>query len=96
MKYAYLWYVKVSQEALKKMISDNKYAPNWVAKVREIVKKAGVKLLFIGTPYGTVEQYVVAIESDSPLDEHSKVNGEFYRIDPAFIEYAKTEIIALS
>ena len=96
MKFVYLWYVKLSQEGLKKMISDNKYGPNWVAKVKEVAKKAGVKLLFVGAPYGTAEQYVVAVESDSPLDEHSKVNGEFYRIDPAMIEYAKTEIITLS
>ena len=93
MKYVYLWYVKTSQEALKKMISDNKFGPNWVAKVKEVGKKAGVKLLFVGSPFGTPEQYVVAIESDHPLDEFYKVTGELYRIDPAMIEYAKTEIV---
>ncbi len=96
MKYVYNWYVKVSQDALKKMVTDNKYGPNWVAKVKEIGKKAaGVKLLFVGSPFGTAEQYLVALESDSPLDEFYKVTGEFYRIDPALIEYAKTEIILL-
>jgi hypothetical protein len=93
MKYVYNWYVKASQEGIKKMISDNKYGPNWVAKVKEVGKKAGVKLLFVGSPFGTAEQYIVAIESDHALDEFYKVTGELYRIDPAMIEYAKTEII---
>ena len=35
MKYVYNWYVKMSQDALKKMVTDNKYGPNWVAKVKE-------------------------------------------------------------
>ena len=96
MKYVYLWYVKVSQEALKKMVTDNKFGPNWVAKVKEVGKKAGVKLLFVGSPFGTAEQYVVAIESDNPLDEFYKVTGELYRVDPTMIEYAKTEIIMLT
>lgn len=96
MKYVYLWYVKVTQEALKKNITDNSYGSNWEAKVKEVCKKLKVKLLFIGSPYGTVEQYVVGVESDGTLDEFGKVSGEFYQIDPAFIEYAKTEIIVLS
>jgi hypothetical protein len=96
MKYVYLWYVKMSHEALKKAFSDAKYGPNWEAKVKEVCKKQGLKLLFLGSPFGTVEQEVVAIESDSPLDEFGKVSNEFYRIDPVLVEYAKTEIILLS
>jgi len=86
----------MSQEALKKNITDNKYGSNWEAKVKEVCKKQGVKLLFLGSPYGTVEQEVVGVESDGNLEEFGKVSGEFYRIDPAMIEYAKTEIIVLS
>jgi len=54
------------------------------------------KLIFLGSPYGTAEQYVVGIESNSLLDEFSKITSAFYRINPAMIEYAKTEIVVLS
>lgn len=71
------------------MVTDNKFGSNWVAKVKEVSKKACVKLLFVGSPFGTAEQYLVSIESDSPLDEFYTVNGELYCLDPTMIEYAK-------
>ncbi|MFH1180079.1 MAG: hypothetical protein V1710_06945 [Candidatus Bathyarchaeota archaeon] len=93
MKYVYLWYVKMTQEALKKNIADNKYSENWTAKARELCKKHGMKLLLLGSPYATVEQIVVGVETDVPLDEFGKLTTDLYHIDPAFIEYAKTMII---
>ena len=95
MKFVYLWYVKMSQEALKKEITDDKFVSNWVAKAKEICKKKSAKVLFLGDPYGTVEQFVIGIESDLSLDEFGKVSGELYRIDSAAIEYARTEIVVL-
>jgi hypothetical protein len=95
MKFVYLWYVKESREALKKEMTDDKFISNWVAKVKEICKKNSAKVLFQGDPYGTVEQFVIGIESDSPPDEFGKFSGEFNRIDPAVIEYTRTEIVVL-
>jgi len=96
LKFVYLWYVKESREALKKEMTDDKFVSNWVATVKEICKKNSAKVLFLGDPYGTVEQFVIGIESDIPTDEFGKVAGELYRIDPAMIEYARTEIVVLS
>ena len=95
LKFVYLWYLKESQEAVKKEIADDKFVSNWVAKVKEICRKKSVKVLFMGDSYGTVEQFVIGIESDIPPDEFGKVSGEFYRIDPAVVEYARTEIVVL-
>jgi hypothetical protein len=95
LKYTYLWYVKMSTEALKKNIADGKYYSNWAAKAKEVCAKNKEKLLFIGNPYGTVEQIVVAVESDKPLDEFSKLTSALYQIDPIMPEYARTETIML-
>lgn len=95
LKFVYLWYLKESQEAVKKEITDDKFVSNWVAKVKEICKEKSLKVLFMGDPYGTVEQFVIGIESDSPPDEFGKVAAELYHIDPAVIEYTRTEIVVL-
>jgi hypothetical protein len=93
MKYVYLWYVKMTQEAMQKFIADNKYIQNWLTKAKEAVKKHGMKLVVLGSPFATAEQIVVGVETDVPLDEFNKLGSDLYKIDPAFIDYAKTYII---
>jgi hypothetical protein len=93
MKYVYLWYVKMTQEALKKNLADSKYTQNWMTKARELCKKHEMKLIISGSPFATVEQFVLGVETDVPLDEFGKLTTDLYHIDPAFIEYAKTMII---
>jgi hypothetical protein len=46
----------MSHEALKKAFTDDKYGSNWVAKVKEVCKKQSIKLFFIGSPFGFIEQ----------------------------------------
>ena len=93
MKYVYLWYMKMTQEALHKNIADSKVSENWLAKAREAVKKHGMKLVVLGSPFATAEQFVVGVETDVPLDEFNKLGSDLYKIDPAFVDYAKTYII---
>jgi len=93
MKYVYLWYVKMSQEAFRKYLADSKYAQNWMTKAKETVKKHNMKLLIMGSPFATAEQFVIGVETDVPLDEFGKLTRDLYHIDPEFIEYAKTMTI---
>jgi hypothetical protein len=93
MKYVYLWYVKITHAAMKKHLADKSYGDNWLAKAKEVVKEHGMKLAILGSPFGTVEQFVVGVETDVSLDEFGKVTSDLYHIDPDFVEYGKTMII---
>ncbi len=93
MKYVYLNYFKMTQEAFQSFLNDATVISRWMEKVRELCKKQEVKLLILGSPYGLEEQLVVGIETDLGIDEFTKLKGELYRIDPKFIEYSKTTII---
>ena len=93
MKYVYLSYFKLTQEAFQRFLEDASIISDWMEKVRELCKRQDVKLLILGSPYGLEEQIVVGIETDLGVDEFTKLKGELYRIDPQFIEYSKTTII---
>ena len=93
MKYVYLWYVKITQTAMKRYLADSKYGRNWMTKAKEVVKKHNMKLVILGSPFATTEQFVVGVETDVPLDEFGKVTSDLYQIDPDFVEYGKTMII---
>ena len=93
MKYVYLSYFKMTQEAFQSFLDDATIVSHWMEKVRELCNKQGVKLLILGSPYGLEEQLVVGIETDLGIDEFTKLKGELYRIDSKFIEYSKTTII---
>ena len=93
MKYVYLWYVKITQTAMKKYLADSNYGQNWLTKAKEVVKKHDMKLVLLGSPFATVEQFVVGIETDVSLDDFGKVTSDLYHIDPEFVEYGKTMII---
>ena len=93
MKYVYLWYVKMTHAAMKKYLADRNYAQNWMAKAKEIVKKHDMKLIILGSPYATAEQFVVGVETDATLEGFGKLTTDLYHIDPEFIEYGKTMTI---
>ena len=93
MKYVYLWYVKITHTAMKKYLADSNYGSNWLEKAKEVVKKHEMKLVLLGSPFATVEQFVVGVETDVSLDEFGKVTSDLYHIDPEFVEYGKTTII---
>ncbi|MGD0804295.1 MAG: hypothetical protein ABSA11_09505 [Candidatus Bathyarchaeia archaeon] len=93
MKYVYLWFVKMTEEATKKYLVDVKYFPNWTTKAKEIINKYKMKIVVWGTPYYTVEQIVIGVETDASLEDFGKVAMELYHIDPAFVDYAKTLIV---
>ena len=93
MKYIYLSYFKLTQEAFQRFLEDASIIGDWMEKVRELCERPDVKLLILGSPYGLEEQLVVGIETDLAVDEFTTLKGELYRIDPRFIEYSKTTII---
>lgn len=83
----------MTQEAFKKNLTDSKYIQNWTTKAREVLKKNNMKIVVWGSPYDTVEQMVIGIETDASLDEFGKISTALYHIDPEFIDYAKTLIV---
>lgn len=93
MKYVYLWYVKITHAAMKKYLADSNYGDGWLAKAKEVVEKHDMKLVVLGSPFATVEQFVVGVETDVSLDDFGKVTSDLYHIDPEFVEYGKTMII---
>ena len=94
MKYVYLWFVKMTEGAFKKNLADNKYFQGWASKAKEILNKHKLKIVAWGSPYYTVEQVVIGVETDLSLDEFGKIAMELYHVDPDFIDYAKTLIIS--
>ena len=92
-KYVYLSYFKMTQDAFQSYLKDASVVPDWMDKVREICEKHKVKLIILGSPYGLEEQLVVGIETDAAVDEFTKIKTELYQIDTGFIEYSKTTII---
>ncbi len=94
MKFVYLWFVKMTEAAFKKNLADNKYSQGWQTKVKEILNKHKMKMVVFGSPYYTVEQIVLGVETDLPLDEFGKVAMELYHVDPEFVDYAKTLIVS--
>ena len=93
LKYVYLSYFKLTQEAFQSFLKDASIISSWMEKVRELCKKQGVKLIILGSPYGLEEQLVVGISADLGVDEFTNLKGMLYRIDPNFIDYSKTTII---
>ena len=94
MKFVYLWFVKMTEGAFKKYLADTKYSQNWMSKVKEILNKHKLKIVAWGSPYNTVEQIVIGVETDLSLDEFGKIATELYHVDPDFVDYAKTLIIS--
>ena len=92
-KYVYLSYFKMTQDAFHSYLKDASVVPDWMDKVREICEKHKVEPIILGSPYGLEEQLVVGIETDLAVDEFTKIKTELYQIDTGFIEYSKTTII---
>lgn len=93
MKYVYLSYFKMTQDAFQSYLKDASVIAGWMEKVREICKTHKVNLIILGSPYGLEEQLVVGIETDAAVDEFTKIKTELYQIDTGFIDYSKTTII---
>jgi len=92
-KYVYLSYFKLTQEAFQSYLEDSSVVSDWMDNVRAICEKHEVNLIILGSPYGLEEQLVVGIETDAAVDEFTKIKTELYQIDTGFIEYSKTTII---
>lgn len=92
-KYVYLCYFKLTQEAFQSYLEDASVVAGWMNKVRKICIKHGVDLIILGSPYGLEEQLVVGIETDADVEEFTKLKTELYQIDTGFIDYSKTTII---
>lgn len=92
-KYVYLCYFKMTQEAFQSYLEEASVVPDWMDKVRAICEKSKVNLIILGSPYGLEEQLVVGIETDLAVDEFTKIKTELYQIDTGFIDYSKTTII---
>ena len=92
-KYVYLCYFKLTQEAFQSYLEDETVGTDWMDNVRKVCEKHGVKLIILGSPYGLEEQFVVGIETDADVEEFTKIKTELYQIDTGFIDYSKTTII---
>ena len=57
---------------------------------RNHCEKSGVKLVFAGTPYTTVEESVFCYETEMPLAEFQEFKQHLYNLDRTLIDYAKT------
>lgn len=90
MKYLYLLYVDWSDKAQNWTIDDWK---KWVEDHRALCKKEGVKLLWDGIPYTTVESSAFFYESDMPLDKFHTFKAKVFALNGGgFIKYGNTHM----
>jgi hypothetical protein len=90
MKYLYLVYVDWSDKTQKWKTEDYK---KWVDEHSTLCKKEGVKLLWDGIPYTTVESSAFFYETDKPLTEfHMFKNKVFALQGGGLIKYGNTHI----
>ena len=88
--YKYLWFIKWSNESQKRAAKDPEFFTKWMEKHNKHCEKSGVKLVFAGTPYTTVEESVFCYETEMPLAEFQEFKQSLYNLDRTLIDYAKT------
>ena len=86
----YLWSIMWSGEAQKRAAKDPEFFDKGIKNHDEHCEKSGVKLVFAGTPYSTVEESVFCYETEMPLAEFQEFKQGLYDIDRSIIDYAKT------
>jgi len=90
MKYLYLLYVDWSDKAQKWKMEDWK---KWVDEHKALCKKEGMKLLWDGIPYTTVESSAFFYETDMPLTEFHTFKAKVFALQGGgWIKYGNTHI----
>ena len=65
----------------------------WVEDHRALCKKEGVKLVWDGIAYTTVESYAFFYDTDIPLDEFHKFKAKIFALQGGgIIKYGKTHM----
>lgn len=91
-QYVYLSFHKWTETALEK---DPEYwEKTWFPKHEKLCEEYGVKLLKVGIPFGTIEEFLSMYETDLPLAEYQKFRNAVTQIDEErLIAYTKTTIV---
>jgi hypothetical protein len=90
LKYLYLVYVKWTREAMAKGQEGFK---RWLKAHEKLCKDIGVKLLWDGIPYTTVEESAFFYETDMPLIDFHLFKAKVFDLEGGgWIEYGNTHI----
>jgi hypothetical protein len=87
----YLWFLSWNFSELTDALNeDPDFYEKWAKKRDEIWARHGVEQLYVGTPYGVVENRVSILKTELDLVEFGKARSEVIRINRKLINYGRT------
>ena len=87
----YIWFLSWNfSELTDALEEDPDFYEKWAKKRDEIWAKYGVEQLYVGTPYGVVENRVSILKTELDLVEFGKARSEVIRINRTLINYGRT------
>ena len=93
-KYLYIAHLKWSAKAAEK--GAEAYAKEWFPKHDELAKKAGLKVIHQGTPFGVPEDAVWIYKGDTTPDAYAEFRVAVGRIEVNTLDWARTTIVSLN